>query len=748
MGAHQGLYIQMLGAFRLTPAEGMPVDLAPNQATILLARLLLEPGRAHGREELAELLWADEDPEVTRSRMRQIIHRVRAVLEQAGGDREALSATTATVQLRSPLIRTDLAELDQALAEARAAGEPAVRMEALRRADALYRGELLPGFYDDFILRERDRRADQRQQLLLSLANTAETEGDLATAVEAAGRAVDLDDHDGHLLLHRLTAAMQRPSSHRPNGRLPECPSDANGSGLNGTASDTVAVPLAHPPGGDPTDHPVPDSPEGARGDTPPTVPRRRWRAWLLAIFLMAGAMTIGVAVMRPPRPATPVVPKGPPRGDLRWIAHYRPEPGDEDSEPVKVLGDLHRGCVVTGYVQTRAHGTDYLTISFGPNGEQLWAKHFNGPGNDLDRARDMAMDRAGNLYVTGESDSGRGNGRTRLSGLDFATIKYSSAGERKWVEPWDSGFRGEDRPCAVVAGRKDCVYVAGSSRTLRGRELVIVKYNAKTGRQVWEHHVGGAPDDEACALAEDVKGNLYLVGQATFSHSRPGDADWLIAKVSAAGKRLWTRRWGEGNGRADRPLQVAVDTRGRLVVAGEDTTLSPLSDIVVVGYSLDGGVRWVERYGGGSGGRDTPSGLVVEGEHTVYVAGESYWADHLEAVCLKITDGRRAWSRPFLGPAGSTSANASGLALGADGLITAVGRFGTEPERRDLFTIHLRTNGEVAWQGFHPADLTLTEHPACVALDSAGEIVVATRTRPRGTQDVTVFKYAARELP
>ncbi|HCJ33992.1 MAG TPA: 6-hydroxy-D-nicotine oxidase, partial [Ktedonobacter sp.] len=64
---------------------------------------------------------------------------------------------------------------------------------ALEQADSLYRGELLPGCYDEWILPERDRLRQRHLQVLEHLLRLFEVQGDNVTAIRYAQRLIGLD---------------------------------------------------------------------------------------------------------------------------------------------------------------------------------------------------------------------------------------------------------------------------------------------------------------------------------------------------------------------------------------------------------------------------------------------------------------------------------------------------------------------------------------------------------------------------
>jgi WD40 repeat protein/DNA-binding SARP family transcriptional activator len=134
----------LLGQFSLR-LDGAPVELASRPAQTLLAYLLLNPGLPHRREQLAGLLWPDSLGSSARKNLRNAVWQVRRAIGESylQADQEAVAFNAeAPYQL-------DLAALEQE--------SPAADPEALIRAVSVYKGDLLPGFYDDWVQRERVR---------------------------------------------------------------------------------------------------------------------------------------------------------------------------------------------------------------------------------------------------------------------------------------------------------------------------------------------------------------------------------------------------------------------------------------------------------------------------------------------------------------------------------------------------------------------------------------------------------------
>jgi len=141
--------LRLLGGFAIDDGQQRLTRLHSRAAVLLLARLALRPGRDHGREELAALLWPEADGVTGLARLRQTLSTLRATLERRGGlapVRPLLAADRRVLRLVPGALACDVWPFEQACA----AGDAAA-------AQRLYAGELLPGFADEWVVEERLR---------------------------------------------------------------------------------------------------------------------------------------------------------------------------------------------------------------------------------------------------------------------------------------------------------------------------------------------------------------------------------------------------------------------------------------------------------------------------------------------------------------------------------------------------------------------------------------------------------------
>ena len=193
------LVVHLLGSpeFRLN-GEFLPL-IVTRKTLSLLAYLLLHPYRTHAREKLAALFWGDVSDQQARHSLRTALASLR---KELGGklfltDRE-------TVQINPDIsVWVDALQLEK---DAKSASEGEIK--DLQNAIALYRGDLLADFYDDWVLRERDHYHNLYLDLLLHMTQLMRSRSEYARAIEYAERVLESDPANErahqHLIFCRL----------------------------------------------------------------------------------------------------------------------------------------------------------------------------------------------------------------------------------------------------------------------------------------------------------------------------------------------------------------------------------------------------------------------------------------------------------------------------------------------------------------------------------------------------------------
>jgi DNA-binding SARP family transcriptional activator len=149
------LKVHLLGQFDVKrDLEAIEIPSRPAQS--LLAYLILSAGKAHRREKLAGLLWPEANEENARSNLRHALWRLRKAIGS-----EYLIADKISIAFNE--------ESDYWLDAANLVAGNEELSEILLQTVASYGGELLPGFYDDWVVLERERLRALFEQNLQSL---------------------------------------------------------------------------------------------------------------------------------------------------------------------------------------------------------------------------------------------------------------------------------------------------------------------------------------------------------------------------------------------------------------------------------------------------------------------------------------------------------------------------------------------------------------------------------------------------
>ncbi|MFK7779277.1 MAG: SBBP repeat-containing protein [Gimesia sp.] len=337
----------------------------------------------------------------------------------------------------------------------------------------------------------------------------------------------------------------------------------------------------------------------------------------------------------------------------ILWVQH---EGGSKHDKIRGMAVDDKGNCFVTGEFTETAQFADKTVISQGsmdfvlakynPQGKLLWLQTAG--GTKIDRGYGVAVDKAGNSYVTGHFQSPTfqiGDKTFKNHGdYDYFIAKYDPAGKLLWAET--AGGTGYDYGHGIAVTPEGTCYVAGtfsgavtfgdSQSKNKGRSMFVAKYDTD-GKILWSHLGGNGGSQSGHQIAVDNKGNCYLCGLITGVIELAGlqvgtetkQPDIFLAKFSQTGKLIWSANsGGNANGLS---TGVAVDKSGNCYLTGMfkneakfgKATLNSAGeyDIFVARINADGTPGWA--YSGGGKKIDYGLGIAVDQSGNCYVTGE-----------------------------------------------------------------------------------------------------------------------------
>jgi hypothetical protein len=304
------------------------------------------------------------------------------------------------------------------------------------------------------------------------------------------------------------------------------------------------------------------------------------------------------------------------PNGVRIWTARYNGLANGYD-EATAIVVDDSCNVYVTGYAYWSAGaGYDYITVKYDPNGTQLWRARYNGPGSGWDEAHALALDDACNVYVTGFSYGGSS------TSWDYTTIKYEPNGTQLWASRYNGPGNGPDAGFAVVVDDSCNVYVTGYAYGFGANyyDYATIKYDTD-GNEVWVSLYNGPGNnyDEACDIALDGCGGVYVTGRSWGAGS---DFDYATVKYDGEGNDVWVARYDGAAHGHDEPAALAIRDPNCIYVTGYSEGSTSSGDYATVKYNADGNEVWVGRYNGPANERDDAYAIALDPLGNLYVAG------------------------------------------------------------------------------------------------------------------------------
>jgi len=334
--------------------------------------------------------------------------------------------------------------------------------------------------------------------------------------------------------------------------------------------------------------------------------------------------------------------------GYLQWV---RQAGGSAFDEGHGIAVDGTGNVFVTGFFQGNASfgptnlgstgQSDVFVAKYDSAGNLVWVSQAG--SRDYDEANAIALDNAGNVYVTGYFDANARFGSSVLANSsasdDIFVAKCDIAGHFLWAR--SAGGASDDAGNGIAVDAANNVYVTGAfagpatfagtnltgAGTNGSSDIFVAKYDS-SGSLLRVRQAGGTNEDRGDAIAADAAGNAYVTGKifgaAAFGNTNliGRGVDMFLAKYDTAGSLLWARVAGGNNSiDGDGGFGVTLDPSGNPCVAGyfsgiasfgpANVPTAGLDDIFVGKYDDSGNLLWVRQ----AGGSDLDVGYAIAGD-------------------------------------------------------------------------------------------------------------------------------------
>jgi DNA-binding SARP family transcriptional activator len=174
------LEIRLLGEFDVR-LNGQPIEIPSRPAQSLLAYLVLNAETKHRREKLAGLLWPDSEEANARSNLRHALWRLRKAIGEKYFITDKVTIAFKTL---------DDCELDIYYLEDKAL--EAENLIEFIKAASVYGGDLLPGFYESWVVLERERLRSAFEHVIQRLLDLLIEKGSWLEIIEWGERWIAL----------------------------------------------------------------------------------------------------------------------------------------------------------------------------------------------------------------------------------------------------------------------------------------------------------------------------------------------------------------------------------------------------------------------------------------------------------------------------------------------------------------------------------------------------------------------------
>jgi PKD repeat protein len=424
---------------------------------------------------------------------------------------------------------------------------------------------------------------------------------------------------------------------------------------------------------------------------------------------------------------------------NILWESRYTSAGFSADSGKELTI-DVAGNVYVTGTSFTNGtNGFDIVTIKYDPSGTPLWTSTFNGSASALDEARDIAVDQNGDVFVTGYTASAGPN-------YDYITIKYNAAGVQQWATLYNGTGNGYDEAYAIAVDNSGNSYITGSSDAGgQGTNFTTIQYNS-AGIQQWATSYNGPGNsiDAATELKLDPAFNVYVSGHSTGSGT---GLDIATIKYNNSGVQQWVSRYNGVLNFFDVPEALFVDNSNNVYIAGATYGgIATENDFVTIKINSTGTQQWAQIVDGPLNDEDKAFDVLTDLNQNVYVTGRSMGTGGTAENMLTVkynSLGVMLWQETYNGPSSGYD-DAQQMRLGGSGDLYITGYSAGNGTNNDYLTLKYDTgNGGILWEARFDGPASNNDQAFAMEIDASESVYVTGASNdPTSSQDFSTIKW------
>lgn len=419
---------------------------------------------------------------------------------------------------------------------------------------------------------------------------------------------------------------------------------------------------------------------------------------------------------------------------------------GNATDRPTAMVFSSDGNLVVTG---RSANGSDddYMTIKYDvATGNEIWRNYFDRTHHD--RATSIVSNNTnGRVYITGRSNNG--------DNYDYATLCYDSDGNEIWQAIFD--YVNDDRATNIGIDAAGNIYVTGQSDVNAAAiavdyDILTLKYNS-SGIQQFAQTFGGdaANDDIPAAMIVDDAGNIFIAGSTDTDPSAEIKNNIIGLRYNNAGVIQWSTLFSTGALNNNIARSIGVDGTGNILIAGY-TEVIPNKNALTIKLSSEGNIEWNNTYNGIGDNADNVHAIIHDASNSMYLAGYTYgYESDRNFLVMKLgVTGNILWKNEINGSSNTQSTD-DAIALASDngGNIYATGFIKNSGTGYDMILAKYSATGDSIWaQQYNYASANETDKAIGIAISNDNNIYITGRSDQDASiisnDDIITIKYSS----